>query len=240
MGRLRAFNLGREVEMDAYRRRSTISNSNISNQIGGPKTSLSEMSNSMIPPPGNNHGYHHGGQHGGHSDRHHNLQRRKSSIFVDTSMWFKSYFVKPRAGDNRFAMQRRASALNQNNMSVGQLSSSKHSLNGGTLTRGNNSINSNVFNSSAVGSNVPNSGTLITSNNVLDQYNVQASCPKSGMNRLHSTSSPSYQIGSRSSPNVLNKTIVMPIQNNNSSSSHQSGDEDQRETPTLLPKTPEK
>jgi len=190
--RLRAFNLGREVEMDAYRRRSTISNSNISNQIGGPKTSLSEMSNSMIPPPGNNHGYHHGGQHGGHSDRHtHDLQRRKSSIFVDTSMWFKSYFVKPRGNENRFAMQRRASALNQNNMSVGQLSSSKHSLNGGTLTRGNNSINSNVFSSNAVGSNVANNGTLITSNNVLDQYNVQASCPKSGMNRLHSTSSPS-------------------------------------------------
>ena len=186
--RLRAFNLGREVEMDAYRRRSTISNSNMSNQIGGPKTSLSEMSNVMIPPPGNNHGYHHGGQHGGHSDiRNHDSQRRKSSIFVDTGMWFKSYFVKPRGNDNRFAMQRRASALNQNNMSVGQLSSSKHSLNGGTLTRGNNSINSNVFNSNAVGSNVANNGTLITSNNMLDQYNVQASCPKSGMNRLHTT-----------------------------------------------------
>ena len=102
-------------------------------------------------------------------------------------MWFKSYFVKPRGNDNRFAMQRRASALNQNNMSVGQLSSSKHSLNGGTLTRGNNSINSNVFNSNAVGSSIANNGTLITSNNMLDQYNVQASCPKSGMNRLHTT-----------------------------------------------------
>merc|ERR1711997_495878 len=97
----RAFNLGREVEMDAYRRRSTISNSNISgHQIGGPKTSLSEMSGTMIPP-------------------HNDLSRRKSSIFVETSMWFKSYFVKPRNQENRFAMQRRASALNSH------LSSSK-------------------------------------------------------------------------------------------------------------------
>merc|ERR1711923_422695 len=104
-------------------------------------------------------------------------------------MWFKSYFVKPR-NDNRFAMQRRASALNSH------MSGSKHSLNGGTLSRGQNSVNSNVFNQNS---------TVITGDG------IQA--PKlAGMSRLQSTSQ-SYNIATRSSPNVLNKTIVIPINN---------------------------